>query len=192
MGLKGLNLEDHQALNRVFKTPNPKLIGKVRLIKANTGHMAFIDYMMIELFVAAPDHDMFKTWTPEQMEQMKKEVEYREEYLKKEKLANAGNAEKDAVPEKEGIPIPEREGSKEEIAAEDHEAEQASAAEIAGDAEERLVHLCDTCRANFPECPANKDDVEYGDAPGGDNIIKCKEHRLKASLKEGTDGTDVR
>ncbi len=38
---------------------------------------------------------------------------------------------------------------------------------------DRMRHLCKTCIHEFPACPANFADVEYGDGPGLDNIINC-------------------
>ena len=35
------------------------------------------------------------------------------------------------------------------------------------------VHLCDSCKYNYPECPSQTEGVIFGDAVGGDNICAC-------------------
>lgn len=40
---------------------------------------------------------------------------------------------------------------------------------------ERLVNLCDTCTESFGAC--KPDQMEFGDGPGGDNVIKCDAHK---------------
>lgn len=41
---------------------------------------------------------------------------------------------------------------------------------------DRTRHLCSTCISEFPKCPANFSDVEYGDGPGHDNVINCTKY----------------
>lgn len=38
------------------------------------------------------------------------------------------------------------------------------------------IHLCETCKYNYPECPTKKNDVQFGQGKGNDNIIECKYH----------------
>ena len=41
------------------------------------------------------------------------------------------------------------------------------------------INLCDTCKHNYPDCPAGKDDVLYGNGKGGDNICACSKYEVK-------------
>ena len=41
---------------------------------------------------------------------------------------------------------------------------------------ENQVHLCDSCRYVYPECPSGKDDVIYGNGKGNDNICACNKY----------------
>lgn len=38
------------------------------------------------------------------------------------------------------------------------------------------VHLCDSCRHVYPECPSEKDDVIFGNGKGNDNICACNKY----------------
>lgn len=38
------------------------------------------------------------------------------------------------------------------------------------------VHLCDSCRYVYPECPSEKDDVIFGNRKGNDNICACNKY----------------
>ena len=35
------------------------------------------------------------------------------------------------------------------------------------------VNLCDSCRGEYPACPAKERDVRFGDGKGRDNICAC-------------------
>lgn len=41
---------------------------------------------------------------------------------------------------------------------------------------ENQVHLCDSCRHVYPECPSGKDDVIFGNGKGNDNICACNKY----------------
>ena len=41
------------------------------------------------------------------------------------------------------------------------------------------VNLCDSCKHNYPNCPAGKDDVLYGNSKGGDNICTCNKYKAQ-------------
>lgn len=41
---------------------------------------------------------------------------------------------------------------------------------------ENQVHLCDSCRHVYPECPSGKDDVIFGNGKGNDNICACNQY----------------
>jgi len=38
---------------------------------------------------------------------------------------------------------------------------------------DKQVHLCKTCKFNFPQCPARYMDMEFGYGLGNDNVIRC-------------------
>ena len=47
------------------------------------------------------------------------------------------------------------------------------------DLESTKIHLCDNCQkaVHFPAClPDDMDDVDFGNANGLDNVIKCTEY----------------
>lgn len=44
------------------------------------------------------------------------------------------------------------------------------------------VNLCDSCRGEYPACPAKECDVRFGDGKGRDNICACAFY-LPAGLK---------
>jgi len=41
------------------------------------------------------------------------------------------------------------------------------------------IHLCEYCKYDYPECPAKKDDVIFGNGTGHDNICDCAKFRIK-------------
>ena len=41
------------------------------------------------------------------------------------------------------------------------------------------INLCDSCRYTYPDCPAGKDDVLYGNGKGGDNICACGKYEVE-------------
>ncbi len=45
---------------------------------------------------------------------------------------------------------------------------------------ENQVHLCDSCRHVYPECPSEKDDVIFGNGKGNDNICACNKYEPSA------------
>ena len=45
---------------------------------------------------------------------------------------------------------------------------------------ENQVHLCDSCRHVYPECPGGKDDVIFGNGKGNDNICACNQYEPSA------------
>lgn len=45
---------------------------------------------------------------------------------------------------------------------------------------ENQVHLCDSCRHVYPECPSGKDDVIFGNGKGNDNICTCNKYEPSA------------
>lgn len=67
-----LNIADTVALNRVFHTTNLSFITKGQLIRANTAHLEFIDYLQIELYSLKPKHAIFDNFTDEQHSAMAK------------------------------------------------------------------------------------------------------------------------
>jgi hypothetical protein len=44
---------------------------------------------------------------------------------------------------------------------------------------DRMQHLCGSCRSDYPSCDAKEGDVEFGDALGGDNVVRCKKYVMK-------------
>ena len=49
---------------------------------------------------------------------------------------------------------------------------------------ENQVHLCDSCRHVFPECPSEKDDVIFGNGKGNDNICACNKYEPPAQSEQ--------
>ena len=45
------------------------------------------------------------------------------------------------------------------------------------------VHLCDFCKYSYPECPADKDDIIFGNGRGHDNICACAKFEIKPERK---------
>ena len=45
---------------------------------------------------------------------------------------------------------------------------------------ENQVHLCDSCRYIYPECPSEKGDVIFGNGKGNDNICACNKYEPSA------------
>jgi hypothetical protein len=71
------------ALRRVFGVTDVDRISKGRLVTANTSHMHFIDYMMVQLYKHEPTHELFNEFTVEQHKLMRKRIseEKRREYM---------------------------------------------------------------------------------------------------------------
>lgn len=42
------------------------------------------------------------------------------------------------------------------------------------------VHLCDSCRYSYPDCPSEKNDVIFGNGTGNDNICACSKYEPSA------------
>lgn len=38
------------------------------------------------------------------------------------------------------------------------------------------VHLCDSCKHTYPDCPSQNDDVIFGNGNGDDNICACAKY----------------
>lgn len=49
---------------------------------------------------------------------------------------------------------------------------------------ENQVHLCDSCRHVYPECPSEKEDVIFGNGKGNDNICACNKYEPSAQPEE--------
>lgn len=49
---------------------------------------------------------------------------------------------------------------------------------------ENQVHLCDSCRHVYPECPSGKDDVIFGNGKGNDNICACNKYEPSAQPEQ--------
>lgn len=49
---------------------------------------------------------------------------------------------------------------------------------------ENQVHLCDSCRHVYPECPIEKDDVIFGNGKGNDNICACNKYEQSAQPEQ--------
>jgi hypothetical protein len=47
------------------------------------------------------------------------------------------------------------------------------------------VHLCNSCKYDYPECPAEKSDVIFGNSIGHDNICACAKFEIKSERKKG-------
>ena len=41
------------------------------------------------------------------------------------------------------------------------------------------INLCDSCRHTYPDCPAGKDDVLFGNGEGHDNICACGKYEVQ-------------
>lgn len=41
---------------------------------------------------------------------------------------------------------------------------------------EARLHLCESCTAEYPECAATSDDIEFGCGVGNDNVIGCRQY----------------
>ena len=50
---------------------------------------------------------------------------------------------------------------------------------------ENQVHLCDSCRYIYPECPSEKGDVIFGNGKGNDNICACNKYEPSAQPNLG-------
>ena len=49
---------------------------------------------------------------------------------------------------------------------------------------ENQVHLCDSCRHVYPECPSGKNDVIFGNGKGNDNICACNKYDPSAQPEQ--------
>jgi len=78
-----LKKADVIALKRVFGVTDVDRLSKGRLVTANTSHMHFIDYMMVELYKHDAGHEVFKEFTKEQHALMRKYIaeEKKREYM---------------------------------------------------------------------------------------------------------------
>lgn len=38
------------------------------------------------------------------------------------------------------------------------------------------IHLCNSCKHEFPICPAHYNDMAFGNSAGGDNICMCRKY----------------
>lgn len=38
------------------------------------------------------------------------------------------------------------------------------------------IHLCNSCKHEFPICPASYNDMAFGNSVGGDNICMCRKY----------------
>jgi len=87
-----LTKADLTALKRVFGTEDASRLSKCKLSKcklvaANTIHVNFIDYLLVELYKHNSRHEVFKEFTEEQHELMKKfiaEQKHKEYMMEKE------------------------------------------------------------------------------------------------------------
>ena len=50
--------------------------------------------------------------------------------------------------------------------------------------ENNKVHLCDSCKELYPECPADGEDMLWGDGKGNDNICCCAYYVPLTTRKE--------
>lgn len=84
-----LTKADMIALKRVFGTEDVDRLSKGRLVAANTIHVNFIDYILVELYKHNSRHEVFKEFTEEQHELMKRFIAEQEhkEYMKEKEAA---------------------------------------------------------------------------------------------------------
>lgn len=47
------------------------------------------------------------------------------------------------------------------------------------------IHLCDSCKYNYPNCPAENEDVLFGNGVGNDNICCCAKYLASADRPHG-------
>lgn len=45
------------------------------------------------------------------------------------------------------------------------------------------INLCDSCRYTYPDCPAGKDDILFGNGKGGDNICACGKYEVSGQTE---------
>ena len=84
-----LTKADMTALKRVFGTEDVDRLSKGRLVAANTNHIKFIDYILVELYKHNSRHEVFKEFTEEQHALMKKFIaeQKHNEYMKEKEAA---------------------------------------------------------------------------------------------------------
>lgn len=46
------------------------------------------------------------------------------------------------------------------------------------------VHLCDSCKYDYPKCPSESDDVIFGNGIGNDNICACNRYKPSAQPEQ--------
>ena len=51
---------------------------------------------------------------------------------------------------------------------------------------EARLHLCDSCKKQYPECDATKDGVAFGSGTGNDNIVGCTAYVNRWKAQEPT------
>lgn len=47
------------------------------------------------------------------------------------------------------------------------------------------IHLCDSCKYNYPNCPSENEDVLFGNGVGNDNICCCAKYLASADRPQG-------
>lgn len=47
------------------------------------------------------------------------------------------------------------------------------------------IHLCDSCKYNYPNCPSENEDVLFGNGVGNDNICCCAKYLASADRPHG-------
>lgn len=50
------------------------------------------------------------------------------------------------------------------------------------------IHLCDSCKYNYPNCPSENEDVLFGNGVGNDNICCCAKYLASADRPHGEHG----
>ena len=45
------------------------------------------------------------------------------------------------------------------------------------------IHLCDSCKYDYPNCPSKNEDVLFGNGVGNDNICCCAKYIASADMK---------
>ncbi len=43
------------------------------------------------------------------------------------------------------------------------------------------VHLCNSCKYDFPDCPSKNDDIVFGNGAGNDNVCACAKYSHSVS-----------
>lgn len=55
--------------------------------------------------------------------------------------------------------------------------------------EDKKINLCLICWYNYPDCPADQRDIEFGNGYGNDNICKCQKYVDQKSNPENSRNT---